>query len=109
MGAIAAIEKVGTIKEIHDDNTNRGTVRLATLASAFGAVLRYAGSRVTDEEVYIGMHESGNELETTQAALGAIISIMIPPTGGPQVSEDAPSVTKKTKPVAASSLAKPTS
>ena len=107
MGAIARIEEIITIKELHDDSTKRGTVRLVKLSQAYGSVLRYAGSSVTDEEVYAGMFGGGEQTaaEIASAALNGLIGIMVPPgieAAVPTDGERKPP-RKKTTPAAAAS------
>ena len=58
-----------------------GEVKLARLAEAFAAALRYAGAPVTDEEVYSGMFEGegGKLAAQARAYVYALQALMIPP------------------------------
>jgi len=78
LGAIARVENVVTIGELLETQTTRGTVKMAVLARAFGELLRYAGCKVTDDEVYLGMF--GGNSGAAQAALMAVIGLMVPPS-----------------------------
>lgn len=77
MGAIAIIEEHVTLKELYE-SVGRGTAKLSKLASAYGGVLRYAGAKVQDEDVYAGMFDS-KAAENVSAAVAGLLSMMIPP------------------------------
>ncbi|MCA1337356.1 hypothetical protein [Pseudooceanicola marinus] len=56
------------------------------LAAAYGAALRYAGAKVSDEEVYLEMHEGiarqdVNAMAAIQAAVMEMIMLISPPIG----------------------------
>lgn len=81
MGAIARIEEFVTLKELHDIGSERATLKLSPIASAYAAALRYAGAKVADDEVYAGMFAGGASSQV--AVIGAVqglISMMIPPS-----------------------------
>jgi hypothetical protein len=78
MGAIAKIEEVITLKEL-GEYANKGDAPMAKLAMAFGSVLRYAGARVSDDEVYAGMF-SGESGASVMASLSNLLAMMIPPS-----------------------------
>lgn len=80
MGAIAVIEDVVTLKEIYEAGA-KGKVKLSRIASAYGALLRYAGAKVEDDEVYEGMFavDSG---KAAAAAVTSLLSMMVPPNAG---------------------------
>jgi len=78
LGAIARIEEVVTLAEL-SDKAMRGTVPMAKLSQAYGAVLRYAGANVSDDEVYGGMFADRNAFETVQLAVNTLMAMMIPP------------------------------
>src|SRR5262249_33125756 len=79
MGAIAVIERHITLKELGEAARDRGTVPLAALAAAYGAVLRYAGAEtVEDEELYRDMF-TGAASNTIIAAIEGLMAMMIPP------------------------------
>ena len=56
------------------------------LAAAYGAALRYAGAQVTDEEVYLSIHEDIAQKSpqavamTMQTMLAGLLAIISPPT-----------------------------
>lgn len=75
--AIACIEDVLTLNELATYSA-RNAVPFAKIASAYGAVLRYAGATVTDEDVYAGMLQSEDEGVTVTAALGGLLAMMMP-------------------------------
>lgn len=78
MGALARIEDVITFAELHQA-FGRGTVPIAKLSAAYGAVLRYAGARVTDEEVYLEAFSAEGQ-ETVLAAVQTLMEMMLPPS-----------------------------
>lgn len=79
LGAIARIEDVVTMSELQRF-WDRGTAPMAKIAMAYGAVLRYVGVNVTDDEVYEGMFskEKGSS-ENVVASVAALVEMMIPP------------------------------
>ena len=77
MGAIAKIEEVITLKEL-GEYANRGDAPMAKLAMAFASVLRYAGAKVGDDEVYAGMF-SGESGASVMESLSSLLAMMIPP------------------------------
>ncbi|NBT33803.1 MAG: hypothetical protein EBT13_18380 [Rhodobacteraceae bacterium] len=56
------------------------------LAAAYGAALRYAGAQVTDEEVYLSIHDdiaAGSAKAVAakiQTLVGGLLAIISPPT-----------------------------
>jgi hypothetical protein len=58
----------------------------STLAQAFGAALRYAGADVSDDDIYLTIHEdiaekSARQVEITiQNMIMALLAIISPPT-----------------------------
>jgi hypothetical protein len=57
----------------------RGTMPIAKLAMAYGAVLRYAGARVKDEYVFTGMFSDGQKQSDNVTATMSLLSMMLPP------------------------------
>lgn len=76
MGLIAQIEDAITLPEL----LGKKGAPLGRVAMGYGAALRYAGARVTDEQVYQGMF-GGDSSTTIQAAVTGLLSMMIPPDG----------------------------
>lgn len=78
MGAISRIEDVVTLEELGRFHA-RGTAPLIKLCQAYGTVLRYAGAKVTDEEVYAGIFASGGQARVL-SSVSALMTMMIPPS-----------------------------
>lgn len=79
LGAIARIEDVVTLSELQRFGA-RGTVPMAKIAMAYGAVLRYMGAEVTDDEVYAGMFgATGTGADAVVNSISALVAMMIPP------------------------------
>jgi hypothetical protein len=76
---IAMVEDVLPLGVLAQSAT--GDYKLAKLAAAFAVALRYAGAKVTDEEVYSGMFEGqGADLAAkARAYVFALQAMMIPP------------------------------
>jgi hypothetical protein len=74
--AIATVENVLTLGELHTFSERRA-VPVAHIAQAYGALLRFAGARVTDEEVYAGMFGGGDV--DANAAVTSLLAMMLPP------------------------------
>ena len=92
---IAKIEEIITLGELIDESQS-GKIRLARLAKAYGEALRYAGAKLTDEDVYEGMfacHDRSVIVRSIQT-LTAIMFAMIPPS---HLQGDAPSAEGKKK------------
>lgn len=56
------------------------------LAAAFGAMLRYAGAKVADEDIYLSMmddmaNSKADLIVKTQGAVVAVLSVIAPPIG----------------------------
>ena len=76
---IAKVEEILTLTEVITA-AQRDTVPMAKLSMAFGVMLRYAGARVTDSEVYSGMFkEGGAGPQAAIAAANSLLTLMIPP------------------------------
>lgn len=75
MGAIIRIEEVITLPELQS-YLSRKAVPMARVASAFAAVLRYAGCLVEDEEVYAGMFKDGGA--SAMESVTALVLMMLP-------------------------------
>jgi hypothetical protein len=76
MGAIARIEDVLTFNELQAFE-RRDTLPLAKLSMAYGAVLRYAGATVADEDVYADMFgQAGAVQQVSEAVIGLMMMMM---------------------------------
>ena len=78
MGAIATIENIITLKEV-GEYAMKGDAPIAKLSIAYASVLRYAGCRVKDEEVYATMFKTGNDTSVL-GCINALLAMMIPPS-----------------------------
>lgn len=109
MGAIARIEDSLTIAELQQ-YSERNTAPLAKIAMAYGAVLRYAGARVDDDEVYEGLFAADDSSEVIMASLQTLLTMMVPPSALVSGSDGTPGEPPKgnSKPAAARSSKKPT-
>lgn len=77
MKLIATVENVITLPEL-EDAVQRGTAPLGKLSMAFGIILRHAGVRVKDYEIYKSMF-SENSADNAVAAASGLIMLMVPP------------------------------
>ena len=73
---IAKVEDVITLNELYS-YSQRGAAPLAKLATAFGIVLRYAGAKVTDDEVYLSIVNGGSDAAIV--ATRTSLAMMLPP------------------------------
>jgi len=78
MGAIAKIEEIITLKELLE-YFQKGDAPMAKLSMSFATVLRYAGAKVTDEEVYSGMFQDGLQ-DNIMNSIYNLLFMMIPPS-----------------------------
>lgn len=83
MGAIGRIEDFITLVEIERYTQQSRTLPMAKLASAFAAVLTYAGAAgVTAEDVYAAMFSTKANDDGQAAAMSAVmvlLTMMVPP------------------------------
>lgn len=79
LGAIARVEEVISLRDLVEA-TNGRDMQFARTSQAFGAVLRYAGATVDDDEVYAGMLSGGDAVAASLAALNLLLALMLPPT-----------------------------
>lgn len=77
LGAIAVVEDHITLGDLGA----RKSLPLAKISMAYGAVLRYAGAKVSDDEVYNAMfRDKGRRLQRAASeAVFALQVLMIPP------------------------------
>lgn len=78
MGAIAKVEEVITLKEL-GEFAMKGDAPMARLAMAFGNVLRYAGAKIGDDEVYAGLFDP-EQGGSVMSSISVLLSMMVPPT-----------------------------
>jgi hypothetical protein len=79
LGAIARVEEVITLRELIGF-LGAGQFPLAKISQAYGAVLRYAGADLADEEIYEGMFADGSAQVATALAMQGLMEMMIPPS-----------------------------
>lgn len=85
MGLIDTVEEHITLGEIVEDQSRRKTIRFGKLSQAYASALRYAGAKVTDEEVYLSlMPQSGPGGADAMKArsveiVTALLQLMVPP------------------------------
>lgn len=74
MRLIAQVEDVCSIADLH------GTPKLAKVSSGYATALRYAGCRVTDDEVYAAIFQSGaNMTQVISELVTGLLVMMVPP------------------------------
>lgn len=78
MKAIAVVEEHITLPEFLLVSVGR-QVSVSKLCAAYGALLRYAGARVSDEEVYESVFKGGDLQGTIIRSVNEIMQLMIPP------------------------------
>ena len=80
LGAIAVVEEHLTMGELAQD-AQAGNIRVARLARAYGALLRYAGLRTTDEDVYAELFQgqSGEVRQRIVDGINTLMVLMVPP------------------------------
>lgn len=76
LGAIAVVEEVVTLAEL-SEQSRRKKVKLSDISRAYGAVLRYAGFEVSNEDVYASLFEE-DSAKTAQRAVHALLMMMVP-------------------------------
>ena len=77
MGALSRIEDVITMPELQAYSA-RGTYPLAKLCSAYAAVLKYAGARVSDEDIYEMAFSGEAEQEAVIMGVMNLMKMMVP-------------------------------
>jgi hypothetical protein len=78
LGAIATIEEHFTFMEMIA--ASHGRPPLVKISRAFAALLRYAGCKVSDEEMYRSIFDpNANIMERIEAALVTFLLMMTPP------------------------------
>jgi hypothetical protein len=95
LGAIAEIEERVTFHEILQKMA-MGRPPIVPVASAYGAVLRYAGAEVTDDAVYEGMFAGGKTVTAhVTAAVNHLLLIMTPPSAVQAANAELAAAAKK--------------
>lgn len=86
MKTIARVEDVITLVQLQQAMES-GSFPMAKLAQAYAIMLRVAGLRVTDEEVYDALFKPGQMQSSAVGALVALQMMMIPPARLKKVEE----------------------
>ena len=84
MGLIERIEDHVTFGDLADNK-----VKFGKIAAAYGTALRYAGCRVTNEEVYRSILD-GASFEQVTSAINGLMMIMVPPGRIQKKTKDGP-------------------
>ena len=79
LGAIAVVEDVITLGDLAGNS--RGRLPLAKISMAYGALIRYAGGKVSDEEIYTACFgERGKAIQKRASEMVFSLQVlMIPP------------------------------
>lgn len=85
MGAIAVIEEVLTLDEL-GSMAQRKSASLAKLSMAYGNLLRYAGKKIDDSEVYSAIFENDGQA-VVMIAIAGLCELMIPDNVRKQVPQ----------------------
>lgn len=89
MGLLVALERHVSLGEIHAYSL-RGASPVATFCQAYGAMLRYAGAHVRDEDVFaFAMHDG--HFQAVADAIKELTWLMIPPAERARLREAAAS------------------
>lgn len=78
MRGIAKVEDIITLVQISRCFENRD-LPLAKISQAYGVILRHAGARVADEEIYSELFGSGELQQRAVQAINTLQMMMIPP------------------------------
>lgn len=79
MEAICRIEEHVTLEMLHVREGEKAHWRRGPISRAYASVLRFAGAKVTDEEIYTGMFD-GAKSNVIGVAVQALLFMMIPPS-----------------------------
>lgn len=89
MKALAKLEDVITMVQLMQYRS-KGDFPLVKISMGYAAILRHAGARVTDEEVYAEMFkgEAAEAREKALAAMYALMELMVPPAKSKEVKSE---------------------
>lgn len=76
MMMIAKVEDILTLPELMNPKGRP----LAKISMAYGAALRHAGAKVTDEEIYSAMFQAGEQAGAAASAVQGLLLMMVPPS-----------------------------
>lgn len=76
MMLIAKVEDILTLPELMNPKGRP----LAKISMAYGAALRHAGAKATDEEIYSAMFTAGEQASAATDAVNGLLMMMVPPS-----------------------------
>lgn len=76
MQMIAKVEDILTLPELMNPKGRP----LAKISMAYGAALRHAGAKASDEEIYSAMFTAGEQAGAAAAAVQGLLMMMVPPS-----------------------------
>jgi hypothetical protein len=77
LGAVVRVEDILTLTQLADF-VQKGNPPLGKLSQAYGAVLRYAGADVDDDEVFADMFGKGDAQALAVDAVMTLFNLMVP-------------------------------
>lgn len=83
--AIASVEEIITLHEL-STYQHRGTIPAGKVSMAYGTMLRMAGARVKDEEVYSSLIQDASSEQMLETTL-VLMRMMLPPESLTQGAE----------------------
>lgn len=86
--AIAKAESVVTLQELAEFGL-RDALPLARISEAYGVLLRYAGFKVTDDDVYAALFDDGQAQGQALALISTLQQLMVPPKTMQKIMERA--------------------
>lgn len=98
--AIAKVESVLTVGELGALSITGAPKPLAKISMAYGLLLRHAGIKVEDDDIYAAMFSGPDTIVQAGALLNALIALMVPPE---HMKEDSAKKDAAPNPAAASS------
>jgi hypothetical protein len=78
MPLIAQVERIISLPRLME-SVQEGEPPMAAMAMAYGKILRYAGFRVTDGDVYADMFSGEGAMSAATDATQAVLALMVPP------------------------------
>jgi len=91
MRAIALIEEHITLRDLSEGLARTQSLSLVKLSRAYGSILRFCGSNITDEEVYVSMfaRKAVPSESTLVIAIHGLLGMMVPPSEVKKAMEEA--------------------
>ncbi|RMG71933.1 MAG: hypothetical protein D6711_14240 [Chloroflexi bacterium] len=79
---VAQVERIISVVELAK-LVSEGTPPLASIAMAYGIILRYAGATITDEEIYREFFSDSDAAATAQNCILTLLQLMVPDLENP--------------------------